>query len=122
MNRADRRAAMKKKPAYMRITKEEAKKRLMRNGITDKDLATNYELGRRDGYKAGADNASQGIYAAIALAANKLYGFGSKRCKDLIYAVDQIVQYAITTKELTDEVLEKFGIDLDPDDPLNRIQ
>lgn len=122
MNRADRRAANKKKPAYLRITPEEAKKRMLKNGITEKDLAENYELGRIDGYKQGADNASASIYAAIALAANKLYGFGSKRCKDLIYAVDQLVTYAITSKELTDEVFERFGINLDPDDPIERIQ
>jgi hypothetical protein len=122
VNRADRRAAKKRTPAYLRITPEDAKKRFIQNGITEKDLAENYELGRIDGYKQGSNNAACSIYAAIALAANKLYGFGGKRCKDLIYAVDQLVQYAITTKELTDEVFERFGIDLDPDDPIERIQ
>ena len=122
MNRADRRAARKNTPAYLRMSPEEAKKRLLKNGITDADLAKNYELGRMDGYKQGADSASVAIYAAIALAANKLYGFGSKRCKDLIYAVDQLVTYAITSKELADEVYERFGINLCPDDPIERIQ
>ena len=122
MNRADRRAARKNTPAYLRMSPEEAKKRLLKNGITDADLAKNYELGRMDGYKQGADSASLAIYAAIALAANKLYGFGSKRCKDLIYAVDQYVTYAITSKELADEVYERFGINLCPDDPIERIQ
>ena len=122
MNRADRRADNKKRPAYMRISPEEAKKRLLKNGITNADLEKNYELGRMDGYKQGADSASLAIYAAIALAANELYGFGSKRCKDLIYAVDQFVTYAITSKELADEVFERFGINLNPDDPIERIQ
>ena len=122
MNRADRRAAKKKTPAYLRITPEQAKKRLLKNGITDADLEKNYELGRMDGYKQGADSASVAIYAAIALAANKLYGFGGKRCKDLIYAVDQLVTYAITSKKLADEVYERFGINLCPDDPIERIQ
>ena len=122
MNRANRRAANKKKPAYLRISPEEAKKRLMQNGFTETDMADNYEMGRMDGYRQGSKNASAGIYAAIVLAANKLYGFGGKRCKDLLYAVDQIVQYAITSKELTDEVFDRFGIKLDPDDPIERIQ
>ena len=115
MNRANRRAARKNTPAYLRISPEEAKKRLLKNGITDADLEKNYELGRMDGYKQGADSASVAIYAAIALAANKLYGFGGKRCKDLIYGVDQLVTYAITSKELADEVYERFGIEIKPE-------
>lgn len=122
MNRAERRSAEKKKPSYLRGSETDLVKRLFKNGITVQDMAENYDRGKKDGYTQGVENAVTSIYAAIILAANELYGFGNKRCTDLIRAVDHKLTYSITSKEVMDEVYKKVGITLDFKDPFDRVQ
>lgn len=51
-------------------------------------------------------------YAAMCLALHELYGFGSKRCMQMLNAVDEKVVYALTTQELIDQVFSDLEIEI----------
>ena len=76
MNRQQRRASNKAKPAYMRMSVEQRKAALVKNGITEADLKRNYETGFQDGYKIASEDAVKAIYAALCLALNEITDSG----------------------------------------------
>lgn len=136
-NRAQRRAEARqeqKENAELRMfgyfkakTKIEAMKQkkmdeLQRNGITLADLEANYALGRSDGFKEAAEPIWQGCFAAVCLALHDLYGFGKKRCAEVLNRVDHHMNYSITTEEAIAEVFERIGLQLDFADPFKRVQ
>lgn len=88
MNRQQRRKANKAKPAYLRESKEQIEKRLIKNGITPEDLQANYDKGWADGFSKAGEPVIQACYAAVCLALNDLHGFGQKRCADVLNAID----------------------------------
>ena len=93
MNRAQRRAQQKATPAYLRGTREQKVKALLKNGITPEDLEREYERGFKEGFKAAAPATFKAIYAAVCKALRKLYKFGRYRCSKVLMAVDDIVVY-----------------------------
>lgn len=122
MNRKDRRAAIKSKPSYMRESKEELTKRLIKNGITVEDLKNEYQKGYTYGFKEAAEPVIRGCYAAICLALNDLHGFGQKRCADVLRALDEHLTMTLTSKEAIDEVYERMGLRIDFKEPFDRVQ
>lgn len=122
MNRKQRRAANKAKPAYMRMSLEARKAALVKNGITETDLKRNYETGFQDGYKIAAEDTVKGIYAALCLALKDLYGFGRKRCYDVLKATDAIMLYRLTGDDLIQNVWDALGLKLDFKDAMDRVQ
>lgn len=136
-NRAQRRADARqeqKENAELRMsgyfkakTKIEAMKRkkmdeLQRNGITLADLQANYDKGYHDGFKKAAEPIVRGCYAGVCLALNDLYGFGHKRCADVLNALDQHITMTLSSVEAIDEVWERMGLKLDFNDPFTRVQ
>lgn len=136
-NRAQRRADARqeqKENAELRMsgyfkakTKIEAMKQkkmdeLQRNGITLADLQANYDKGYHDGFKKAAEPIVRGCYAGVCLALNDLYGFGHKRCADVLNALDQHITMTLSTVEAIDEVWERMGLKLDFNDPFTRVQ
>lgn len=136
-NRAQRRADARqeqKENAELRMsgyfkakTKIEAVKQkkmdeLQRNGITLADLQANYDKGFHDGFKKAAEPIVRGCYAGVCLALNDLYGFGHKRCADVLNALDQHITMTLSTVEAIDEVWNRMGLKLDFKDPFERIQ
>ena len=122
MNRQQRRNAIKKTPAYLRETKEELTKRLIKNGITAEDLKANYDKGWNDGFKEAADPVIQGCFAAICLALNELHGFGQKRCMAILNAVDQHLTYTLSSVEAIDEVYKRMGLQIEFKEPFDRVR
>ena len=130
MNRKQRRAQMRAqrhqkkapKPEYTKLTREQRMDALVKNGITPKDLEKNFVDGYEIGYKNGCESSIKTIYAAICLALNdKKYGFGRKRCADVLRAVDNHVTYSITSADAANEVWERMKLRLEFDDPIERI-
>lgn len=107
---------------YIRMVKEtEAIAKIQQNGITLKELKENYGYGYQDGYKAGSKRKIEPImklaYAAAALSLNELHGFSTKRIEAVLKRMDEKIIYALTSDELVDEVMDKFGIEIDFDSP-----
>lgn len=120
MNRKDRRAANKAKPAYLR--RQDTVKRICQNGITLEDLKDNYGKGYRDGFNEAAAPVLRTCYAAMCLALNELYGFGHKRCADALKCVDKHVTETLASQEAIDEVFKRVGLKIEFNDPFERVQ
>lgn len=95
---------------------------LQRNGITLKDLEENYDNGFREGFKKAAEPIVRGCYAGVCLALNDLYGFGHKRCADVLNALDNHITMSLTTSELIDEVWERMGLKIEFKEVFDRIK
>lgn len=95
---------------------------LQRNGITVKDLEENYDKGFHEGFKKAAEPIVRGCYAGVCLALNELYGFGHKRCADVLNALDNHITMSLTTSELIDEVWERMGLKIEFKEAFDRIQ
>lgn len=125
MNRAERRAAKKqtpKKPEWRKLTYEERKAALVKNGITIGDLKESREQGYKQGYSDGVTSTFRSIYAGLCLALDELYGFGSKRCKDVLSRTDAIVAEQLISYEATEAVWNRMKLRISVDDPFERIQ
>ncbi len=81
-----------------------------------------YNMGFNKGLQRGGEFSLKDAYAAALLAANEVYRFGKKRNGRLLKAMDTIVVNRLTTEDLIDEVLKRFGIKIDFADPFDRVQ
>lgn len=122
MNRQQRRAANKAKPAYLRESPQDLVKKMVKNGISVEDLEKNYNIGFKDGFKAAGEPIVKGCFAAICLVLHEMHGFGRKRCCDVLNAVDRHMMYTLTSDEAIQEVWEKIGLHIDFGEPFDRIQ
>lgn len=114
MNRRERRAQKKvKAPSYHRLTIEERQEKLMKNGITPEDLKRSYENGYRHGFAEASPATFKTIYAAVCLTLNEMHGFGMKRCRDVLNAVDACVVDQLTSAEAIEAVYKKIGLEID---------
>lgn len=114
MNRQQRRAQKKEKvPAYRKMTIEERKEKLMRNGITPEDLKRSYDNGYKHGFADASPTTFKIIYAAVCLVLNEKHGFGKKRCRDVLNDVDARVIDYLTSAEAVEAVYEKIGLEID---------
>ena len=114
MNRRERRAQKKvKAPSYHRLTIEERQEKLMKNGITPEDLKRSYENGYRHGFAEASPATFKIIYAAVCLTLNEMHGFGMKRCRDVLNAVDACVVDHLTSAEAIEAVYKKIGLEID---------
>lgn len=126
MNRKQRREAKrdapKKKPIFHNMTRQERIERICKNGITLDDLKRNYDDGFNAGYKLAGEDAVKACYAALCLALHELHGFGQKRCKDVLKAVDDAILYRLTGDDLIQDVFDKIGLTINFSDPMERIK
>lgn len=86
--------------------------RIQKNGITLEDMKKAEDKAYRDGVDAGTESMMKMCYAGICLTMHELYGFGHKRCLDVLKALDDKLVYALTGEDLVNEVLEKFSIQI----------
>ena len=96
--------------------------KLQINGITVNQLKENYDNGFNDGFKAAGEPIVKGCFAAVCLALNEKYGFGRKRCCEVLNAVDQHLLYTLTSDDVIEEVWQKMGLKLEFNDTFDRIQ
>lgn len=129
MNRQQRRAQMKAqkrqqktpKPKYLSMTKEQCMDALCKNGITPKDLKSEYDKGFEAGFMAGGNPVLKTCYAAMCLALNDLYGFGHKRCLDVLRAAEEHILETLSSQEAIEEVYNRMKLKIDFKDPFDRI-
>ena len=93
-----------------RMADNAAFQRIQKNGITLEDVKRAEEKSYAQGVQAGIENTMKTCYAAICLALNELHGFGTKRCKDVLNAVDEKVVMALTSDEAIQEVFDRMGL------------
>lgn len=94
------------------------RQRLMDAGYTPKEFKEEYQRG----YDAGAEATLKSAYAAVCLALSEIHGFGLKRCKTVLSAMDQHVIYTLTSEEIIEEVWERMGLRLVFKEPFDRIE
>lgn len=95
-----------------RMADNEAFQRIQKNGITLEDLKTAEDQGYARGVQVGIENTMKTCYAAICLALNELHGFGTKRCREVLNAVDQRITMTLTGEDAIDEVYERMGLQI----------
>ena len=95
---------------------------LQRNGITAEDLKANYDKGWSDGFTKAAEPVIQAAYAAVCLALNELYKFGSKRCADVLNCMDGHMLYSLTSEEAIDEVYKRMKLRINFKEAFDRVQ
>lgn len=119
-NRKDRRKANKAKPAYLR--RQDNVKSIIQNGITLADLKRNYDEGYHNGFNEASSPVMRTCYAAALLAVIDLYGFGHKRCKDVLSRMDYHVVNTLASQEAIQEVFDRVGVKIVFYDPFERVQ
>lgn len=125
MNREQRRAQKKreaKKPAWKKLTKDEIAERLTQNGITPKDVKQEWDRGYQAGFRDAGKPVMEMTFACFCLALKELYGFGEKRCFDVLTKTHERMQEYITGHDAAKDVLEKIGLTLDWDDPFETVK
>jgi hypothetical protein len=95
-----------------RMRDNEAFQRINRNGITIEDLKRVEEDGYRRGMNVGIENTMKTCYAAICLALNELHGFGTKRCREVLNAVDEKVVMTLVSDDAIREVFDRMGLEI----------
>lgn len=132
MNRAQRRALARIQrrevadlPEYKKreiAAKAALVERLSQNGITPDDLKREYDKGFDEGFRRAAEPVIRSIYAATCLALRELYGFGSKRCMDVLRRLDQKILFTLDGHELVDQVFRDIGLTINFKEPFDRIE
>lgn len=125
MNRQQRRASSKsqmKKPIWHGLTKEQKKEALFKNGITIDDLKKEFDNGYKAGFADAAPQTFKTIYAAICLTLNEKYGFGKKRCLDVLNSVDSLVINTLNSYEAIEDVYNKIGLKINFDETFERVE
>jgi hypothetical protein len=93
-----------------RLADSELAQRIQKNGITLEDVKRAEDKSYAQGMQAGIENTMKTCYAAICLALNELHGFGRKRCKEVLNAVDEKVVMTLTSEDIIQEVFDRMGL------------
>lgn len=95
---------------------------LYKNGITLADV----EKASKDSYVTGFHEGGRLAYrcalCALALASKTVYGFGKKRAARLMHEFDREILLCINDETMREDVWSKLGIEINWDDPLDRIE
>lgn len=94
------------------------RQRLQEAGYTPKEFEEQWQAG----YRAGAEAFLKTAYAAVCLALGDLHGFGFKRCKAVLQAMDRHILFSLTDLEAIEEVWKRMGLKLVFTDPFERVQ
>ena len=93
-----------------RMADNEAFQRIQKNGITLEDVKRAEEKSYAQGMQVGIENTMKTCYAAICLALNELHGFGTKRCKEVLNAVDEKVCMTLVSDDAIQEVFDRMKL------------
>lgn len=122
-NRAQRRAVARgNRNLINSMTKEAKTAALLRNGITVKDLEDNHRIGFEEGFSQAVKVTTGLTYAAIGIALHDIYKSDSEDIMRVLREVDRHVCNDISSLDAAEELLRKTGIQLDFDDPIERVQ
>lgn len=115
-NRAERRK--KPQPVSLPKSQEVMLRRMCQNGITPKDLETEWHKG----HDAGRETAIKTCYAAVCLAARDALGLDKKAAYKLLCTMDEHVCETLSSVEAIDKVLDEMGIVIRFRDPFDRVE
>ena len=94
------------------VKENETLSRLERNGITIEDMTRLERDSYDEGLHRGRDETVRTCFAAICLALNERYGFGKKRCSDVLNDTYEKLMYALTSSEAIQEVYDRIGLEI----------
>lgn len=109
-------------PRELELTRQQMVAGLIKNGITVDDLRKEYDKGYRNGFANGSDPVIRTCYAAICLALNDLYGYGSEECQAVLERVDYHVLNTLASQEAIDEVYQRMRLEIDFKESFDRVQ
>ena len=122
MNRAMRRKQIRDQMHdWVRMGKAEQVQKLIRNGITQKDLDECYDKGHAEGFKSGTDKTLKTVYAGIVL---EMLDAGNSREEAISFlkGVDERLIRSIDAGEDIEEVFDKTGVKLMLKDDFDRVR
>lgn len=111
-NRAMRRRQVREQMhEWVRMGKQEQMQRLVKNGISQRDLDECYDKGHEEGFKAGTDKTLRTVYAGVIL---ELLDSGNTRDEAVSFLrnLDNRLITSIDAGEDIEEVYEKTGVRL----------
>jgi len=110
MNRAMRRKQVRDQMhEWVRTGRQEQVQRLVRNGITQKDLDECYDKGHEEGYKQGTDKTLRTVYAGVVLQLLE-NGYTNDDAIRFLRDLDNRLITSIDAGEDIEEVFEKTGV------------
>ena len=122
MNRAQRRAAAKAQPRYVRmLTPEQRKAALVKNGITPEDVQKEHDDGWHEGFNDAGRETIRTVYAQVVRQLGRR-GWKPKSIIQFMRAVDQGILESLASSEDIEAALAETGIALDFADPFDRVQ
>lgn len=122
MNRAMRRKQVRDQMhEWVRTGKQEQVQRLVRNGITQKDLDECYEKGHEEGYKQGTDKTLKTVYAGVVLQLLD-NGYTDVDAIRFLRDLDNRLITSIDAGEDIEEVFDKTGVRLMLKEDFDRVR
>lgn len=88
----------------------EAFERINRNGITIEDMHRVETDAYNNGVKDGKEATIRTCFAAMCLTLHELYGFGKKRCSDVLNDVYSQMVMTLVSEDAIQEVYDKIGL------------
>lgn len=125
MNRAQRRAQNKQLPRAARpLTPEQRQNALIRNGITPKDLETEYHDGHKagfyQGYEVGSGFYMRICYAAAIRAFSKQPDYTVAKGVAFLRKLDELVLHEFDTEAAANAAFREAGVDISFKEPLSQ--
>ena len=121
-NRAMRRKQVREQmKEWVRTGQSEQAQRLIRNGITQKDLDKAYQEGHEAGYKVGTDKTLRTVYAGVVL---ELLDNGNTKDEAISFLrnLDNRLIVSIDAGEDIEEVFDKTGVRLMLKEDVERVR
>ena len=121
-NRAMRRKQVREQmKEWVRTGQSEQAQRLIRNGITQKDLDKAYQEGHEAGYKSGTDKTLRTVYAGVVL---ELLDNGNTKDEAISFLrnLDNRLIVSIDAGEDIEEVFDKTGVRLMLKEDVERVR
>lgn len=122
VNRAMRRKQVREQMhEWVRMGKQDQVQRLVRNGITQKDLDECYDKGQAEGFKMGTDKTLKTVYAGVVL---ELLDNGYEKEDAILFLrnLDNRLITSIDAGEDIEEVFEKTGVMLMLKEDFDRVR
>lgn len=108
--------------------RQKMRNRIDRNGITEKDMDDQYRLGFTEGRETAQKADMLTYFAAICIALEKLHGFDSAQCHEVLTEVYNFIAYEIDSEESIQAVFDRIGLQIDIrhmnplDDPVEEVR
>lgn len=118
MNREQRRKERKKKPGFRKMTPEQWRAAMAKNGITPADMSREFQRGWDGGWKAAHDSTARLLIGSMCLALVEAHGFDKDMLTELMERMDELMLSSLTSDAALNAAFAELGLDVDPEDPL----